>query len=197
MSVPRTRTHAVSLFNHQHAIDDIGKRPLAELRHPVQRITRRDGSGDPQKYGYDGFYELEYVIGMLGHPLFPFDLNDFDDVKWEELDQRDVQPSNYSSETPRYLETQRALRRRAKNREEENERYRRNLAVRQSALQLEQAILARSAQNSAIQPPSQTLFYTINAFHKANPYGDAFTSDDSPHMGLGKRTQSGFMSAMQ
>jgi hypothetical protein len=184
MSVPRTRTHAVSLFNHQRATDDIGKRPVAELRHPVQRITRRDVSGDPQKHGYDGFYELEHVIGMLGHPSFPFDLNDFDDVKW---DQPGVQPSNYSSETPYMLQTERALRRRATNREEENQRYRCSLSVRQAALRNDPLTIA--ALNAANQPPCQMPCYTINAFRKANQYGDTFNPDHTPVMGLGKRTR--------
>ncbi len=184
MSVPRTRTHAVSLFNHQHAIDDIGKRPLAELRHPVQRITRRDVSGDPQKHGYDGFYELEYVIGMLGHPSFPFDLNDFDDVKW---DQSGVQRSNYSSETPGVLQRAREYQQRAQVNDEENERYRRNLAVRQAAIRMDPLTIA--TQNAANQPPCQIHYYTINPFRKANPYDAAFTSDHTPAMGLGKRTR--------
>jgi hypothetical protein len=138
MSVPRTRTHALSLSEHYRKNDPLEHSRVAQLKHPVQRITHRDGSGDPQKHGYDSFYELEHVIQMIGNPMFPFDLNDFDDVKWEDLHQPGVQPSNYSSETPGVLQRARERQQHANESDEEYQRYIRSTTVRQAALQLEQ-----------------------------------------------------------
>lgn len=190
MSVPHTSTHALSLFNHQNSLDSIAKRPVAELSHPVQRIDFRDGSADPQNYRYDGFYELEDVIEMTRNPMYPADLNDYDDVKWTDLDafnhQSGVQPSNYSSETPYMLQTARALQRGAKNREEENQRYRRSMAVRQAALRMDPLTIAalNAAATGGAWQPQPTGYYAVDNVYDGDTHADPLRP-----MGLGKRSE--------
>ncbi len=122
MSVPHTSTHVLSLRHHNQlgTRDSIHDQPVAELRHPVQRITYRDGSGDPQNYGYNGFYELDELSRPSSHQKYKFNLNDYDDVEWGELKVNDpfanttgstsgVLHSNYSYDTQKKLQEAREI----------------------------------------------------------------------------------------
>lgn len=200
MSVPHTSTHALSLSDYHRFNDSIGNKPVALLRHPVQRIIRRDGSGNPQNYEYDGFYELEQLLPLTRRLEHPIDLNDFDDVQWQDLDsfnqQSGVQPSNYSSITPQMLQRARDLQQNAKEREEEYLRYMRITNVRQAAL--ERDTRARAVQNAARggnQPPWQNSPAGYYAIPEANgsEYDGNTLVEELQSMGLGKRNQSGYM----
>ena len=117
MSVPHTSTHFLSLRHHNQlgTRDSLHKQPVAELRHPVQRITSRDGSGNPQNYGYNGFYELDELLLMPqgSHPSYKINLNDYDDVEWDELKGNGSTSgflhSNYSFDTQQKLQDAREI----------------------------------------------------------------------------------------
>ena len=154
MSVPHTSTHFLSLRHHNQldTRDSLQNQPVAELRHPVQRITHRDGSGNPQNYGYNGFYELDELLSMPqgSHPSYKINLNDYDDVKWDELKGNDpfanttgstsgFLHSNYSFDTQKKLQEAREIQERPNERKYHLQRIQQRINQAKAALHRRQA----------------------------------------------------------
>jgi hypothetical protein len=195
MSVPHTSTHALSLRYHNDlgTKDSLGNKPVAELRHPVQRIIYRDGSGNPVNYDYDGFYELDELLPMMRNPLFKLDLNDFDDVQWNDVHLQanttspwpalGVLQSNYLYDTPQRLQTERELQQRAKLNKDHSQQMMHRIRQARAAMQRANDMTAVGHQTSSSSSGSSSVPYYLGLQPQSMSQTSYYTTTDTRHAG--------------
>jgi hypothetical protein len=107
MSVPHTETHILKFEDYKNDDEHFtGENMGSDSIRPVQRISDKNGSTDPNKWSYyDGVFDLKSLITWVegeGRGIDPFtrrrmDWNSIDEVQWD--NKPDNLDSSYLSET--------------------------------------------------------------------------------------------------